>query len=71
MVSEGEYCLDILTQVAAVRAALDRVGAQIVTNHVNHCVLMPNSEGAHPHAKAQSEAERLKELEAILVRLVK
>ncbi len=38
MVEEGRYCVDILTQVAAVRAALDKVGLQILEHHTRTCV---------------------------------
>ena len=38
MVVEDRYCIDILTQINAVRAALHRVEAEILRNHVAHCV---------------------------------
>ncbi|HEU4659525.1 MAG TPA: metal-sensitive transcriptional regulator [Pseudolabrys sp.] len=38
MVTEDRYCIDILTQVAAVRAALRRVEEEILRDHVAHCV---------------------------------
>lgn len=38
MVSEDEYCTDILTQIAAVTTALDRVGLKILDGHVHGCV---------------------------------
>jgi len=38
MVEEDRYCIDIVTQVAAVRAALRRVEEEILRDHVAHCV---------------------------------
>ena len=38
MVEEDRYCIDIVTQIAAVRAALRRVEEEILTDHVAHCV---------------------------------
>jgi DNA-binding FrmR family transcriptional regulator len=38
MVEEDRYCVDVLTQIAAVRAALHKVEEQILRDHVGHCV---------------------------------
>jgi DNA-binding FrmR family transcriptional regulator len=38
MVEEQRYCVDILIQINAVRAALHRVEAEILRDHVSHCV---------------------------------
>jgi len=38
MVEDDRYCIDILTQISAVRAALHKVEAEILRNHVAHCV---------------------------------
>ena len=38
MVDEDRYCIDIVTQVAAVRAALRRVEEEILRDHVANCV---------------------------------
>jgi CsoR family transcriptional regulator, copper-sensing transcriptional repressor len=38
MVEEDRYCIDIITQVAAVRAALRRVEEEILREHISHCV---------------------------------
>jgi DNA-binding FrmR family transcriptional regulator len=39
MVEEDRYCVDILTQVAAVRAALDKVGLMLLEGHTRGCVV--------------------------------
>jgi DNA-binding FrmR family transcriptional regulator len=38
MVEEDRYCIDILTQIAAVKTALEQVGAKLLEDHVSHCV---------------------------------
>lgn len=38
MVDEDRYCIDIVTQISAVRAALRRVEEEILRDHVSHCV---------------------------------
>ncbi|MGT2502937.1 copper-sensing transcriptional repressor CsoR family protein [Bradyrhizobium nitroreducens] len=38
MVEEDRYCIDIVTQISAVRAALRRVEEEILKDHVAHCV---------------------------------
>ena len=38
MVDEDRYCIDILTQVGAVKTALDSLGFEILEDHVTHCV---------------------------------
>lgn len=38
MLEEGRYCIDIVTQISAVRAALRRVEEEILREHVAHCV---------------------------------
>jgi CsoR family transcriptional regulator, copper-sensing transcriptional repressor len=38
MVDEDRYCIDIVTQISAVRAALRRVEEEVLRDHVSHCV---------------------------------
>jgi DNA-binding FrmR family transcriptional regulator len=38
MVDEDRYCIDVLTQIAAVRAALDRVALGLLDDHAQNCV---------------------------------
>jgi DNA-binding FrmR family transcriptional regulator len=38
MVEEDRYCIDIVTQIAAVRAALRKVEEEILQDHIAHCV---------------------------------
>ncbi len=39
MVEEDRYCIDILTQLQAVRAALARVASEVLKDHMDHCVM--------------------------------
>ena len=38
MLEEGRYCIDVVTQISAVRAALRRVEEEVLKDHVAHCV---------------------------------
>lgn len=38
MVSDDRYCIDILTQIAAVSTALEAVAVKVLDDHVDHCV---------------------------------
>lgn len=38
MVEEGVYCIDIIRQIQAVQAALDKVSAMILEDHLHSCV---------------------------------
>ena len=39
MVGEERYCIDILTQISAIRSALDRVAIEVLDDHARHCVV--------------------------------
>ena len=39
MVADERYCIDILTQVSAVQAALDKVALGVLSDHARHCVV--------------------------------
>src|ERR1700729_3745658 len=39
MVSEDRYCIDVLTQISAARAALDKVALGLLDDHAHHCVI--------------------------------
>ena len=45
MVDEDRYCIDVLTQVAAIKAALDKVALALLDDHVSHCVVDAVREG--------------------------
>ena len=39
MVEQDEYCIDVIRQIQAVDAALNKVSTQILENHLNSCVI--------------------------------
>jgi CsoR family transcriptional regulator, copper-sensing transcriptional repressor len=39
MVDEDRYCIDVLTQIGAIQAALDKVALGLLDDHAAHCVL--------------------------------
>jgi len=62
MVEEDRYCIDVVTQVTAIQAALDKVALELLTDHASHCVI-----GAEPG----EQAERTEELMATVKRLLR
>lgn len=56
MVEEDRYCIDVVTQISAVRAALRRAEEEILRDHVSHCVEHAiNSGNKHEQRKKISE----------------
>jgi DNA-binding FrmR family transcriptional regulator len=43
MVEDDRYCIDILTQISAAQAALDKVALGLLDDHAHHCVVSPPS----------------------------
>jgi CsoR family transcriptional regulator, copper-sensing transcriptional repressor len=68
MVEEERYCVDILTQVAALRAALDQLGVLMLSAHLENCVYGHDPKGDCPKATAE---ERLAEIKVTLNRFLK
>jgi DNA-binding FrmR family transcriptional regulator len=63
MVEEDRYCIDILTQTQAIRAALAKVEAELLRNHVDHCV-----RGAFAGGDLADQEQKLEELVEVLQR---
>jgi DNA-binding FrmR family transcriptional regulator len=61
MIEEDRYCIDVLTQVRAVRAALRRVKDEVLNDHVAHCV-----EGAIASGDGAEQRRKIQELLTIL-----
>jgi CsoR family transcriptional regulator, copper-sensing transcriptional repressor len=57
MIADDRYCIDILTQIAAIGTALEAVAFKILDDHVNHCVRRALEAGDE-----QVAAEKAKEL---------
>lgn len=45
MVDQDRYCIDVLTQISAIQAALDKVALGLLDGHVGHCMHEGASEG--------------------------
>ena len=63
MVEDDRYCIDVLTQISAVQAALDKVALGLLTDHAEHCVV-------HGTAAATPQ-ENVDELMAAVARLMR
>jgi DNA-binding FrmR family transcriptional regulator len=63
MVDEDRYCIDIVTQISAVRAALRRVEEEVLRDHVAHCV-----EHAISSGDKADQREKIAELMAVIGR---
>ena len=70
MVDEDRYCVDILTQLAAVRSALDAIGVQLLTDHVEHCVAGHSNGNGHGETKNKSKEELVREVRTTLERFL-
>jgi CsoR family transcriptional regulator, copper-sensing transcriptional repressor len=63
MVEEDRYCIDIVTQISAVRAALRRVEEEVLRDHVGHCV-----EHAIASGNKADQRNKIAELMAVIGR---
>ena len=71
MVDEDRYCVDILNQISAVRSALDALGIELLTGHLESCVLGHGSGSEHHCAKPMTQEELLAEMQTALSRFLK
>ncbi len=53
MVDQDRYCIDVVTQINAVRAALDKVGLGLLDGHVRHCLIGGHGGPSDPEEQAQ------------------
>jgi DNA-binding FrmR family transcriptional regulator len=66
MVDEDRYCVEVLTQINAVRAALHKVEEQILRDHVSHCVA-----GAFATGDAIEQRNKIEELVTTIGRMTR
>jgi DNA-binding FrmR family transcriptional regulator len=64
MIEEGRYCIDVVTQISAVRAALRRTEEEVLRDHVAHCV-----EHAIESGNAADSRVKVAELMNVLTRI--
>jgi DNA-binding FrmR family transcriptional regulator len=62
MVDDDRYCIEVVTQITAVQAALDKVALKLLEDHAQHCVI-----GARP----AQQGERTEELMGAVKRLLR
>ena len=62
MVDEDRYCIDVLTQIGAIQAALDKVALGLLDEHARHCVI---------GGPEDQQADRTDELMAAVGRLMR
>jgi CsoR family transcriptional regulator, copper-sensing transcriptional repressor len=62
MVEDDRYCIDVLTQISAVQAALDKVALGLLDDHARHCVI---------GAAEDEQADKTQELMAAVGRLMR
>jgi len=53
MVEEDRYCIDVLTQISAIQAALDRVGLGLLDDHARHCLIGGHGGPTDPDEQVQ------------------
>ena len=52
MVEEDKYCIDILTQIGAAQAAMDKVALELLRDHARHCLANDEVQAKHANDKA-------------------
>jgi len=62
MVEDDRYCIDVLTQISAVQAALDKVALGLLDEHARHCVM---------GAEGEEQLDKTDELMAAVARLMR
>jgi DNA-binding FrmR family transcriptional regulator len=62
MVEDDRYCIDVVTQITAVQAALDKVALELLADHAQHCVI---------GGEAGRQGERTDELMGAVKRLMR
>lgn len=63
MIEDDRYCVDVLTQIQAIRAALTRVETEILKDHLSHCI-----EGAIVSGDKDEQRKKASELIELLER---
>jgi len=62
MVDDDRYCIDVLTQISAIQAALDKVALGLLDDHARHCVM---------GAEGDQQVDKTNELMAAVGRLMR
>ena len=71
MIEEDRHCVDVLNQIVAVRSALDALGVELLTNHLETCVLGSGKGSGHPTAKAMKPEALVAEVRNVVSRFLR
>jgi DNA-binding FrmR family transcriptional regulator len=66
MIDEDKYCVEILHQIAAARSALDALGVELLSQHLESCVIGHGTDSEHSCAEPLSRDQLLDEVRAVL-----
>lgn len=64
MIAEDTYCIDVITQISAAQAALDKIALELVRDHTHHCLKPDNNTAMH----AQKADELVRAINRLLTR---
>lgn len=65
MVAEDKYCIDVLTQISAAQAALDKVALELLRDHAKHCL---TNDDVHSHDSVDKADELVGAISRMLSR---
>ena len=71
MIDEDRYCLEILDQIAAARSALDALGVELLSNHIEGCVIGHGTGSEHECARNLTSEQLVEEVRLTLGRFLK
>jgi DNA-binding FrmR family transcriptional regulator len=63
MVQDDKYCIDVLTQISAAQAALDKVALELLRDHAHHCL-------SDDHVMSHGSGDKADELVGAISRLL-
>lgn len=63
MVDQDTYCIDVLTQVSAIRSALDKVALELIRDHARHCL-------THDGKLPEGKDDKADELVSAIARMI-
>ncbi len=71
MLDDNRYCVDVLNQISAVRSALDALGIELLSKHLESCVIGHGSGSEHSKARPMKTAQLLEEVKVALTRFLR
>ena len=71
MVDEDRYCVEVLNQIAAARSALDALGVELLSRHLESCVLGHGTKSEHSKARPMKKEELVAEVQTVIAKFLK